>query len=124
MAPVPVAPGLLVTDSEGHELVLDAAQADDLWRVTGALEAATVSACPRCRSRILATVALEDLLDALCDALAPFDLGPGLRRIAAEAPTLHLYVVDVVACSHRAWRDPGYDEWMAVADDRPRLRRV
>jgi len=54
---------LVVLDADGREVRFDAAEARDLLALTGGLEDATVSACPRCRSRILAVVALSDLLD-------------------------------------------------------------
>jgi hypothetical protein len=45
-----------------------------------------------------------------------------LVDLADEAPTLHLYVVDLTgACDHHRWRDPGYGEW-ADALDEPELR--
>ena len=64
-----------------------------LLALTGGLEAATVSACPTCRSRILAVVALVDLLD---DA-PPFARSGALLELADDAPTLHLYVRDLAA---------------------------
>ena len=46
-----------------------------------------------------------------------------LLELADDAPTLHLYVRDLdTNCRHRAWRDPGHDEWSdAMSDlvDRP-----
>ena len=64
-----------------------------LLALTGGLEDATVSACPQCRSRIVAVVALADLL---ADA-PPFARAVELIELADDAPTLHLYVRDVVA---------------------------
>jgi len=88
-------PDLVVLDADGEEVRFDAVEARDLLALTGGLEEATVSACPRCRSRILAVVALADLLD--------------------DAPTLHVYVRDVAQrCAHREWRDPGAEEWADV----------
>ena len=43
---------LAVMDDDGEEVALDAAEADALFALTGGLEAATVSACPDCRSRV------------------------------------------------------------------------
>ena len=82
-----------------------------LLALTGGLEAATVSACPQCRSRILAVVALVDLLaDAPPFAVpASWSSSPTTRRrctstCATSAPR----------CTHRAWRDPGAEEWSEV----------
>ena len=62
-----------------------------LFAVTDDLDAATVSACPTCRSRVLACLAFVDLLD---DA-APHPRHRELIELADDAPTLHLYVHDV-----------------------------
>ena len=107
-------------DEDGQEVELDAAEADALEAVTAGLEAATVSACADCRSRVLATVALVDLLDR---AQAHPRSGE-LIELADEAPTLHLYVIDLVSrCRHARWRDPGYAEWLdAIEGDGPRVR--
>jgi hypothetical protein len=102
---------LVVFDADGEEVVLDATEARDLLALTGRLEDATVSACLHCRSRILAVVALADLLDAA----PPFTRSVELVELADDAPTLHVYVRDVSArCAHRAWRDPGAEEWSDV----------
>jgi hypothetical protein len=102
---------LVVFDADGEQVVFDAAEATDLLTLTGGLEDATVSACPRCRSRILAVVALTDLLD---DAPA-FARSGELVELADEAPTLHVYVRDLSQrCAHREWRDPGAEEWTDV----------
>ena len=93
---------------------LDFVFATALMALTDRLEAATVSACPTCRSRIVAVVALVDLLGAA----PPFARSSELIELADEAPTLHLYVRDLSApCDHRAWRDPGFDEWSEALDD-------
>src|SRR3954447_20452977 len=55
--------GLRFLDDDGVEIALDAAESESLLAVTRRLEPATVSACPDCRSRVLAAVALVDLLD-------------------------------------------------------------
>jgi hypothetical protein len=88
---------------------------------TGDLERATVSACTRCRSRVVAAVALVDLLAAA----PPHPRTGELMDLADEAPTLHLYVADLATtCTHRTWRDPGYDEWSdAVDEPEPRFHR-
>ena len=107
-APDLASPDLVVRDADGEEVEFDAAEASDLLALTGGLEGATVSACPRCRSRILAVVALSDLL---ADA-PPFARSNDLLELAEDAPTLHIYVRDVgQRCSHREWRDPGAEEW-------------
>jgi hypothetical protein len=102
---------LVVLDEDGEDVVLDAADASALFAVTGNLDAATVSACPTCRSRVLACLAFVDLLD---DA-APHPRGSELIELADDAPTLHLYVRDVATtCRHRGWLDPGRGEWLDV----------
>jgi hypothetical protein len=100
---------LAVMDDDGEEVVLEVAEADALFALTDGLEAATVSACPDCRCRVLACVALVDVLDAA----PPLAVAPDLIELADEAPTLHLYVQDLVTrCRHRHWRDPGHTEWV------------
>jgi hypothetical protein len=105
--------GLAIMDDDGNEVVLDAYDADSLLTVTCRLDPATVSACPDCRSRVLAAVAFVDLLDAS----APHPRGGELLELADEAPTLHLYVIDLAPnCEHVRWRDPLFDEWCDIAD--------
>src|SRR3954464_4521940 len=108
-------------DEDGNEVVLDAREADCLLHVTAGLEAATISACPDCRCRVLASVALVDLLDAA----PPHPRSTALVDLADEAPTLHLYVVDGSAeCEHPRWIDPLFDEWLdAGVAPGPRVRR-
>jgi len=102
---------LVVLDEDGDDIELDAADASALFAMTGNLDAATVSACPTCRSRVLACLALVDLLD---DA-APHPRASELIELADDAPTLHLYVRDVATkCRHRGWLDPGRGEWADV----------
>jgi hypothetical protein len=102
---------LVVLDADGERVVFDATEARDLLALTDGLEEATVSACPRCRSRILAVVALADLLDAA----PPFAHSGELGELADDAPTLHVYVRDLTQrCAHREWRDPGAEEWADV----------
>jgi hypothetical protein len=112
--------GLRFVDDDGVEVVLDRVEGDALLAVTSGLEPATVSACPDCRSRVVAAVALVDLLDAS----APHARTGELVDLADEAPTLHLYVVDdATECAHPRWRDPGYAEWRDAVDaPGPRLR--
>jgi hypothetical protein len=103
---------LVIFDADGEELSFDPAEATDLFALTGDLDAATVSACPECRSRILAVVALGDLLAGA----PPFARANELVVLADDAPTLHVYVRDDTArCAHRAWRDPGSEEWAEVS---------
>jgi hypothetical protein len=105
---------LAVLDDDGEEVVLDAVEADALFALTAGLEPATVSACPDCRSRVLACVALVDLLDAA----PPHPLASDLIELADDAPTLHLYVQDLAGrCRHRRWLDPGHTEWADALDE-------
>ena len=114
-------PTLLILDDDGEQVALVASEADTLLSFTGGLERATVSACTACRSRVIAAVALVDLLE---DA-PPHPRTGDLIDLADEAPTLHLYVADVATmCPHRTWRDPGFEEWAAVvAEPDPGFRR-
>lgn len=100
--------GLTFLDGEVSQVALDDEEAASFLVLVGDLDAVTVSACPGCRSRILAAVALVDLLDAA----PPHPRAPELVELADEAPTLHVYLVDEVSpCTHEAWLDPGFDEW-------------
>jgi hypothetical protein len=101
-------------DDDGNQVLLDEDDARSFVALTGGLEDATVSACPDCAARVLACVAVVDLLD---DA-PPHPRARDLLELADDAPTLHLYVIDLLAtCRHGAWRDPGYAEWReAIAD--------
>jgi hypothetical protein len=101
-------------DDDGDRVVLSESEAVALFGLTAGLEAATVSACPRCRSCIVAVVALVDLLDGT--TMLP--RARELIDLAEDAPTLHLYVDDLISgCAHVAWIDPGYEEWAdALAD--------
>jgi hypothetical protein len=112
-------PGLRFIDDDGADVELDRSEAAALLAVTDGLEPATVSACPDCRSRVLAAVALVDVLDAA----APHSRAGDLIDLADDAPTLHIYVVDdASACMHARWRDPLYAEWRdAVEAPGPRL---
>jgi hypothetical protein len=114
---------LAFADDDGEEVVLETEEADSLLALTGGLDSATVSACPQCRSRVLACVALVDLFE---DA-PPHPRSNEIRALAEEAPTLHVYVQDLMTeCSHARWRDPGAAEWAEaledVLDDPPALR--
>jgi hypothetical protein len=101
-------PDLVIFDADGEDLAFDAAESSSLFTLTGNLDAATVSACPRCRSRVVAVVALADLI---ADA-PPFARSDELLALADDSPTLHLYVRDLqTPCAHRTWLDPGAEEW-------------
>jgi hypothetical protein len=109
-----VTDALAFFDDDRVELILDEPEAASLLELTGNLDAATVSACPRCRSRVLACVALVDVIDAA----PPHPRGAELSLMAEDAPTLHLYCYDLsVRCEHAGWRDPGYAEWLEASDD-------
>jgi hypothetical protein len=106
-------PALRIVDEEQNEVGLDRAETDALLAITAGLEAATVSACPACHSRVLAAVALVDLVEIS----APHPRAAEILELADEAPTLHLYVVDeATECRHRSWLDPLYAEWLDVVD--------
>ena len=114
-------PGLRFMDDDGVEVVFDEPDALALLALLGDLDAATVSACPDCRARVLAAVALVDLLERS----APHPRAGELRDLADDAPTLHLFVVDRESrCRHKRWRDPLADEWRDVVGSRgPQARR-
>jgi len=116
-----VTSSLRIVDEDGHRVDLDAGEADALFATTASLEQATVSACGQCRSRVVAAVALVDLLDG--DA-GLHTRSEDLIDLADEAPTLHLYVIDLAThCRHRRWRDPLYAEWLEVIEgEGPRVR--
>ena len=60
------------------------------------------------------SIEVNALADLLADA-PPFARSGELVVFADDAPTLHVYVRDVPArCAHRAWRDPGAEEWADV----------
>jgi len=115
-----VVAALRFLDEDGQDVELDANEAAALMAVTDELEAATVSACAQCRSRVVATVALVDLLDAA----RPHPRSGDLIELADDAPTLHLYVLDLTTeCKHSRWRDPGFAEWLDVIEgDGPSVR--
>jgi len=108
-------------DDDGVEVALDDADAHAFLALVGDLDPATVSACPDCRARVLATVAFVDLLERS----APLPRAGDLRDLADDAPTLHLFVVDGdERCRHRRWRDPLADEWRDVVRTHlPQVRR-
>ena len=99
---------LTIVDDDGASVEFDAVEAETLMSLTNQLDAATTSACPDCRSRVVSVVALADLLEAA----PPHPRTGDLLELADDAPTLHVYVVDRVAlCAHGRWRDPGHEEW-------------
>ena len=101
-------------DDDGEQLVLDAADAASLLALTNSFDAATVSACPGCRSRVLACLALVMLLEAA----SSHPMARRLIELAEDAPTLHVYVADLATeCRHREWRDPGRAEWEEVIEE-------
>lgn len=119
-----VAPGLTFFDDDGPDgasVTLDAGEAAALLELTSGLDAATVSACPDCRSRVVAAVALVDVLDEA----GPHPRAGELIELADDAPTLHLFVVDdATGCRHRRWRDPLHEEWEdVVSGSGPRALR-
>jgi hypothetical protein len=102
---------LAFLDEEGTELVLDAAEAASLLTLTADLDDATISACPTCRSKVLACLALVDVLDLS----APHPRAEALIELADDAPSSHCYVQDLATrCRHRRWLDPGRLEWIDV----------
>jgi hypothetical protein len=106
-----VADALAFFDEDGYEVIVDDANAASLWTLTAGLDAATVSACPGCRSRVLAGLAFLGALEEV--TLHP--TGPALVELAEEAPTMHLYLEDLTTtCRHPRWRDPGHAEWAAL----------
>jgi hypothetical protein len=119
-APLPPEDAVAFLDDDGSRVALDAAEALTLFGLTDGLDAVTVSACPSCRSRVVAAVALTDLLER-----EPFHPHAAeLAELADEAPTMHLYVEDVVSdCEHDEWLDPGYTEWCDTLDEVPGVRR-
>ncbi len=47
-----------------------------------------------------------------------------LAELTEEAPTLHLYVEDLVTeCEHDEWLDPGFTEWCEAIEEVPNVRR-
>ena len=109
-------------DDDGRVVEFDENEMNCVLSVTNQLDAATVSACPSCWSRVVATVALIDLIDQS----PPFARSGELVELADDAPTLHIFVVDeTTECEHTQWRDPLADEWSEVVevDDEPHAWR-
>ena len=115
------APELRLLDDDTGVVELDADEARTLWALTDGLDAATVSACPDCRARVVAALALTDVLDTA----APHPRADDLVDLADDAPTAHLYVIDLATtCTHPRWVDPGHGEWVdVVGAPAPRPRR-
>jgi hypothetical protein len=115
-----MAAALRFLDDDRNQVDLDSGEADALLVMTADLDEATVSACGQCRSRVIAAVALVDLLDGS----RPHTRSGDLIDLADEAPTLHLYVIDLATrCRHSRWRDPLFAEWLEVIEgDGPRVR--
>ncbi len=112
---------VVFVDDDGTRVELAPDESDALFTLTRELDAATVSACPTCRSRVVAVVALVDVLRAG----APHTRTSELIELAEEAPTLHIYVEDVTTrCRHDDWHDPGHEEWADALDDEPSLGRL
>jgi hypothetical protein len=112
---------LRFSDDDGNEVVLDPRDSASLLALTANLEEATVSACPDCACRVLAAVALVDLLDAA----PPHAASVALVDLADDAPTLHVYVTDLdTDCEHDRWLDPGHEEWVEATGEeiRPQPR--
>src|SRR5262245_65414415 len=83
---------LAFVDDDGNRVVLDAGEAVLLFGLADAFEAATVSACPTCRNRVLAVVAVLDELEN-----CPFHpRAADLTEWEEEAPTTALDVEDRV----------------------------
>ena len=111
---------IAILDGDGGELRLTGDEAVALLDVCDRFEAATVSACRDCAAKVLATVAVVDVVDGA----AAHPASMRLVELADEAPTLHLYLVDLATtCQHARWSDPGYEEWCAAAGVRGRNRR-
>jgi hypothetical protein len=118
--PRPPDGSLAFVDDDGNRVVLDPGEAVLLFGMTDGFAEATVSACPTCRNRVLAVVAVLDELEN--GPLHP--RATDLTELAEEAPTLHLYVEDLTTdCEHDQWLDPGYTEWCDAVDEVPGVRR-
>ena len=120
-------------DGDGGEVLVHGEEAATLWTLTRGFEDATVSACPECGSRVVASVAIVDLLERAL----PHSASDALIALAEEAPTLHLYLAFDAAkilrsaptdplpprCTHDHWRDPGFDEYCDAFGIRRRSRQ-
>jgi hypothetical protein len=112
---------LAFVDEDGERAELDDDETALLLSLTHDLDPATVSACPDCRSRVLAVVAFLDLLDLA----VIHDRAVELTELAEEAPTLHLYVGDLTTdCDHPFWLDPLSDEWADAFAELPPVGKL
>jgi hypothetical protein len=113
--------GITITDGDGASVSFEATDAQALLALVDDFDAATISACPDCRSRVLAATAVADVLDAA----APHPRSGAVIELADDAPTSHLYLVDRAECRHARWRDPGAQEWRdtIVPPSPPRPKR-
>ena len=114
-------PALCIIDNDGRRLEINHDDALSLFQLAEGLEAATTSSCTECRSRVIASGALSELLSSFVEH-------PRVSEIigfADDASTLHIYVIDVESpCIHRTWRDPGREEFfMAVKAQSPSRKR-
>jgi hypothetical protein len=112
---------LCIIDNDGRRLEINHDDALGVFQLAEGLEAATTSSCTECRSRVIASGALSDLLSSFVEH-------PRVSEIIAfadDASTLHIYVIDVESpCAHRTWRDPGREEFfMAVKAQSPIRKR-
>ena len=108
-------------DEDGQEVELDAGEADALLALTGGLDAATVSACPDCRC----SRARRRSRSSTCSTPARRTRASGeLIELADDAPTLHLYVVDLATdCRHAPLARPALRR-VARRRSRATARRV
>ena len=114
------APVLVVLDDDGEAVGLDADELASLLAVSDGLDRATVSACPQCRSRIVAAVALADLFARRAIVRREPRAARARRRRADTAP-LRARPRHARAVIGRG-ANPGFDEWSdAMSDlvDRP-----
>ena len=107
-------------DDDGVEVVFDEPDALALLALLGDLDDATVSACPDCRARVLAAVALVDLLERSRRTRAPASsaISPTTRRRCTSSSS-----IGTSRCRHKRWRDPLADEWRDVVGVRAGRRR-
>ena len=114
---------LTFVDDDGERVELDADEAASLLEITGELEAATVSACPDCRepgrsrsSRSSTCSTRRHRTGARERARSRW---PTTRRRCTST-----WSTVAARCDHRAWRDPGHEEWLdAVSPAGPAPRR-
>jgi hypothetical protein len=106
--------GLVIMDDDGNGVELDRYEAECLFSLANHFEDATVSACPDCKSRVVSSVALVDVIVAA----PPHPRSSEIFDLADDAPTLHLYMIDEAAdCGHPNWHDPLFDEWLDAVEE-------